>query len=105
MTQNEAAYVSSFRELAVKQQAIAGLIADLHSICKSLGNWRETAVLLASPAGTMRDEWRDDRIDSLGKLRKLLVEYEQSRSWVARAWSQLKEEERIGLAPPSSLDN
>lgn len=105
MNLNESNYLAIFREASAKKQAVGEAIRDLQGVCSSLANWRDTAATLAGPSGFMKDEWSEEKLKSTYKLRQFLVEYHRVRERVTSLWSQLKDDERIGLAPPSSLDS
>jgi hypothetical protein len=103
MNQSEETYLRDYRDAASKKTAIEGLIGTVHELCESLKDWQGTAAKMHATYSATDVGWSEERINSLASLRKLLWEYNLVVDRLARAWSEMKPEEKIGLCNPSAL--
>lgn len=106
MGERELVYVNRYREQTALRAKIEAAIGDLKAVCEAAGNWRKAADDLAAiPMTLPGSPWAEERLRNLLGLKALLVQYGAHKGQVASAWAAMNDAERVGLAPPSSLDS
>lgn len=104
MTDKENAYLVKYRELSQRKNQVDSMVRSFSAICTALKDWQATTEDLGSISSRATlEEWSDETLGKLSGLRKDIIYFHQTMADLAKMWTNLSPEEKVGLAEPATL--